>query len=937
MKRILLALGLLLCLLDSAQAQNVQCTTRPAGDNTNACASTEFVRDAFESIFISVMDYCTVADIASDAAVCMQNAINAAANKALYIPQGNYVVTGSGAQVFTCNSPITIFGDGLGSLIIPTGIPATRDIFHCAPTVTSTGWTFRNFAIQGAAAVHLGRHAIHLDADTADIGSIHVEDMIILPTASGNSLYGHSSSCTTGSGGIYAQTAIIERNLWESVNLVCVGDGVTVRNNTINNRATAVTSTVTMTIASPGVVTWTANPLSNGMPIIFTTTGALPTGFVVNTAYYVVNQATNTFQLAATPGGTAINTSGSQSGVHTAILGNPGIYSSQVLGAAGLQIIGNNIAAYYGHIIIDSGVAPMLRDNELETPTGINNPYGSQLHVKGAVGALSSLSVSAPQIVGNAISTLTSSGDPIPILLGNTTNASITGGRLAVMTGAHISIGAASDATVMDATTQYTTNFVIGGSTVTNNGTNTAWNQIFSSPTGTSGGIPYYVASTRLFSSAQLAIGQLVAGGGAGAAPFTIGAGSTGQLLQSTGGGSAPVYTTATYPATTTVNQLLYSSSTNVVAGLATGNSGVLITSAGGVPSISSTLPSGLAIPSPTLSGTVAGANTIPLTILAQSAANTMLGNWTGSTANVAANAMPSCPDTTGNHLNYVSGTGITCGTSTVATLGVGAGGTGTSTAFTLGSVVFAGASGVYTQDNSNFFWDNTNNRLGINQTSPSRNIEVGTTGMNYIRITTNLTTNDAAYESADGTNDFLFGILAASGCGTGNWAIFAGSCRVTVNGSTGLVTLSNDLTLTNLATDATHTDRTVCQDTTSKTLFFGSGALGVCLGTSGAQFKTAFAPMAAGLDEIMKVDLQTYRYRNGYGDDGQRVQYGPTAQSVEAAIPDLARHNSAGETINYDSGALLFIGLRAIQQLKADNDNLRIEIESLKRKQRRK
>ena len=34
-------------------------------------------------------------------------------------------------------------------------------------------------------------------------------------------------------------------------------------------------------------------------------------------------------------------------------------------------------------------------------------------------------------------------------------------------------------------------------------------------------------------------------------------------------------------------------------------------------------------------------------------------------------------------------------------------------TAFTTGSVVFAGASGVYSQNNSNLFWDNTNNRLG--------------------------------------------------------------------------------------------------------------------------------------------------------------------------------------------------------------------------------
>lgn len=42
----------------------------------------------------------------------------------------------------------------------------------------------------------------------------------------------------------------------------------------------------------------------------------------------------------------------------------------------------------------------------------------------------------------------------------------------------------------------------------------------------------------------------------------------------------------------TTVSQILYSTSANTIAGLATANSGALITSSGGVPSISSTLPS---------------------------------------------------------------------------------------------------------------------------------------------------------------------------------------------------------------------------------------------------------------------------------------------------------------------------------------------------------
>jgi hypothetical protein len=88
---------------------------------------------------------------------------------------------------------------------------------------------------------------------------------------------------------------------------------------------TALTSvadaTVTMTIATPGVITDTAHGFTGNEPVHFTTTGALPTGLTINTEYYVLvsGLTTNTYSVAATRGGSAIATSGTQSGVHTRV------------------------------------------------------------------------------------------------------------------------------------------------------------------------------------------------------------------------------------------------------------------------------------------------------------------------------------------------------------------------------------------------------------------------------------------------------------------------------------------------------------------------------------------------------------------------------------------------------------------------------------------
>ena len=75
------------------------------------------------------------------------------------------------------------------------------------------------------------------------------------------------------------------------------------------------TTIATVTIAVPGVVTF-VTAIPNNTAVQLLTTGALPTGLVPGTVYYVINASSTTCNLAATAGGAAINTTGTQSGTH---------------------------------------------------------------------------------------------------------------------------------------------------------------------------------------------------------------------------------------------------------------------------------------------------------------------------------------------------------------------------------------------------------------------------------------------------------------------------------------------------------------------------------------------------------------------------------------------------------------------------------------------
>ena len=93
--------------------------------------------------------------------------------------------------------------------------------------------------------------------------------------------------------------------------------------------------TVTISNASPAVISWSSHGLYVDSEVVFTTDGGLPSGLTAGTRYYVISAGygTNSFEVSATPQGAAINTSTDGSGTHTGT--NTSIFTVPTVGFYG--------------------------------------------------------------------------------------------------------------------------------------------------------------------------------------------------------------------------------------------------------------------------------------------------------------------------------------------------------------------------------------------------------------------------------------------------------------------------------------------------------------------------------------------------------------------------------------------------------------------------
>jgi len=99
-------------------------------------------------------------------------------------------------------------------------------------------------------------------------------------------------------------------------------------------------TTATISIASPAQIIATDH-YTEGAPIVFETTGALPTGIATGTTYYIKNYVSGVFNITATLSGTLITTTGTQSGTQS--ISQRAVNLATIAGASDVPTIQNYI------------------------------------------------------------------------------------------------------------------------------------------------------------------------------------------------------------------------------------------------------------------------------------------------------------------------------------------------------------------------------------------------------------------------------------------------------------------------------------------------------------------------------------------------------------------------------------------------------------------
>jgi hypothetical protein len=228
----------------------------------------------------------------------------------------------------------------------------------------------------------------------------------------------------------------------------------------------------------------------------------------------------------------------------------------------------------------------------------------------------------------------------------------------------------------------------------------------------------------------------------------------------------------------------------------------------------------------------------------------------------------------------------------------------GTITSATAGSILFAGAAGILQQDNANFFWDDSNNRLGIGTNAPDSALRITSAGTHALRIQCTLDAGHASFSLIDdlgnsqvasgwgntavtdasragksywGTNGTDFVVIRAFGTPSTITTTFTADGGVQVHGSTSAVS-------------AASTGR-LRYDTASQRLqLSNNGAAYGALAMSAAAFTQGSVPFANGIGQLAQDNANLF-----FDDTNNRLGIGTNLPVAALHVVQAAAGGVAG------------------------------------------
>ena len=469
-------------------------------------------------------------------------------------------------------------------------------------------------------------------------------------------------------------------------------------------------------------------------------------------------------------------------------------------------------------------------------------------------------------------------------------------------------------------------------------------------------------------------------------APLTLtatGSGVNGIKIQNTVTGAAPIITTSG----TDTNGVGLGVAINALTATATGNGGGITLTAGnglnaggvgGAISITAGTSSGAAGPNATLKGGTAssGATGGGATVQGGDSpngnaggaflqgGNSISGNGNGGQAAVTGGA-PSGSNKNGGNTSMTGGVSTGTGISGNATIAGGAGSTTSGTTAGVASLT-GGAGGAAASTDGNIggvasltggAGGTTNNAGGIakvvggagagSRAGGQGQVTGGAGGATGVGGDVTLTSGaGGATSGVAGNITLALGVTTSSAGGTlpsinaggflnftttqaaiaaetGVHVVTANKLALTATGTDEFTVAAGLVAIPNIATDATHTDATVCEDTTSHALYFGSGTAGVCLGTSSIRYKNDIVSLPDTLPDLMRLRPISFHYKPWLGDP-KKLQRGLLAEEAIEVYPDLVALDNDGNPNQVDYGAMPILLLKAVQEQQREIEHLK-------------